>query len=84
MRIKRVSVSRNSIVVRKLRDQKLRNGIPFMINVKELSSHQCYLEYPDGVIKLVSVVSTSREINVVKVLNTSDANSLRKRLNFSK
>jgi hypothetical protein len=54
-----------------------------MINVKELASNQCYLEYPSGVIKLVSVVSSSRDINVVRELNKSDANNLRKRLNFS-
>lgn len=83
MKVRRVSASTNRNVVKKLRDQKLRNGLPFMINVKELSSNQCYLEYPDGVIKLVSVVSSSREMNVVKELNTSDANSLRKRLNLS-
>ena len=83
MRVRKISASRNSIVVRKLRDQKLRAGLPFMINVKELSSNQCYLEYPDGIIKLVSVVSSSRNINVLKELNPSDANSLRKRLKFS-
>ena len=80
MKVRKVSASGNSIVVRKLRDQKLREGLPFMINVKELSSNQCYLEYPDGVIKLVSVISSSRQINVVRELNPSDANSLRKRL----
>ena len=83
MKVIRVSASRNSIVVRKLRDKKHRAGLPFMINVKELSSNQCYLEYPDGVIKLVSVISPTREINVVKELNPSDANSLRKRLKLS-
>lgn len=83
MKVKRISASGNSIVVRKLRDQKLHDGLPFMINLKELSSNQCYLEYPDGVIKLVSVVSSSREMNVLKELNPSEANSLRKRLNLS-
>jgi hypothetical protein len=83
MAIRKISSNRNSIVVKKLRDQKLRAGLPFMINVKELSSNQCYLEYPSGVIKLVSVVSSSRDINVVRELNKLDANNLRKRLNFS-
>lgn len=83
MKVRRVSASRNRIVVRKLRDQKLRDGLPFMINVNELSSNQCYLEYPDGIIKLVSVNSSSREINVLRELNTSDANRLRKQLKFS-
>jgi hypothetical protein len=83
MAIRKISSNRNGIVVKKLRIQKLSAGLPFMINVKELASNQCYLEYPSGVIKLVSIVSATRDINVVKELNSSDANSLRKRLNFS-
>lgn len=83
MAIKKNTSHRNSIVVKKLRDQKLRAGLPFMINLKELASNQCYLEYPSGEIKLVSVVLSTRDINVVEVLNSSEANSLRKRLNFS-
>ena len=83
MAIRKISSNRNGIVVKKLRDQKLRAGLPFMINVKELASNQCYLEYPSGIIKLVSIVSSTRDINVVKELNSSDANNLRKRLNFS-
>jgi hypothetical protein len=83
MAIKKISSNRNGIVVKKLRDQKLRAGLPFMINMKELDSNQCYLEYPNGIIKLVSIVPSTRDINVVKELKTSDANNLRKRLNFS-
>ena len=83
MAIRRITSNRNSIVVKKLREQKLSAGLPFMINIKELSSSQCYLEYPNGVIKLVSIVSSTKDINVIKVLNTSDANSLRNRLNLS-
>lgn len=83
MAIRRNTSNRNSIVVKKLREQKLRAGLPFMININELSSNQCYLEYPNGVIKLVSIISSSRNINVIRELNASDANNLRKRLNFS-
>ncbi|OYQ44786.1 hypothetical protein [Flavobacterium aurantiibacter] len=83
MAIKRIVSNRNSIVVKKLREQKLRAGLPFMINVDELSSNQCYLEYPNGIIKLVSVVPTSRDINVIKELSPFEANNLRKRLKFS-
>ena len=57
MAIKRIISNRNGIVVKKLREQKLRAGLPFMINVNELSSNQCYVEYPNGVIKLASIVS---------------------------
>ncbi|MDI9310549.1 MAG: hypothetical protein QM535_10055 [Limnohabitans sp.] len=83
MAIRRITSNRNSIIIKKLRSQKLRAGLPFMINVKELSSNQCYLEYPNGVIKLVTINSTSRDFDVLKELSTSDANNLRKRLNFS-
>jgi hypothetical protein len=83
MALKKISSNRNGIVVKKLRDQKLRAGLPFMINMKELDSNQCYLEYPNGIIKLVSIVPSTRDINVVKELETLDANNLRKRLNFS-
>jgi hypothetical protein len=83
MAIRKISSNRNGIVVKKLREQKLRAGLPFMINVKELASNQCYLEYPNGSIKLVSIISSTRDINIVSELNTSEANNLRKRLNFS-
>ncbi len=83
MAIRRIKSNRNSIVVKKLRDQKLRDGLPFMINVNELSSNECYLEYPNGEIKLISIAPSSREFKIIKELNTSDANNLRKRLNFS-
>lgn len=71
------------IVVKKLRDQKLRAGYPFMINIKELATDQCYLEYPNGNIKLVSVVHSTRDLNIIKELSAIEANKLRKRLNFS-
>ena len=83
MAIRKISSNRNSVVVKKLREQKLRAGLPFMINVKELASNQCYLEYPNGTIKLVSIISSTRDFDIVAELNTSEANSLRERLNFS-
>jgi len=67
--------------VRKLREIKLKSGLPFMINVKELSTNQCYLEYPDGSIKLMAV-SEASEMNVVRELSTTEANKLRHKLHF--
>lgn len=83
MAIRKISTNRNSIVVKKLREQKLRSGLPFMINTQGLDANQCYLEYPNGTIKLVSVVPSTRNIDVVRELNSTDANNLRKRLKFS-
>lgn len=75
--------TRNGFVVKKLRDQKLRAGHPFMINVKELETNQCYLEYPNGIIKLVNVIHSTRDMNVLKELTSTEANKLRKQLNFT-
>ena len=83
MAIKRILSNRNGVVVKKLREQKLRAGLPFMINVQELDSNQCYLEYPNGIIKLVSVVSATKDIYVLKELKPLDAINLRKRFKFS-
>lgn len=83
MAIKKITSKRNGIVVKKLRDQKLRAGLPFMINLSELEANQCYLEYPNGEIKLVSIVPSTRDFNVIEELNTIEANNLRKRLNLS-
>lgn len=83
MAIRKIITNRNAIVVKKLRMQKLKAGFPFMINMKELDTSQCYLEYPNGTIKLVTFVSSTRDINIIKELNTLDANNLRKRLDFS-
>jgi hypothetical protein len=68
--------------VRKLRLQKLKNGFPFMINSKELLSNQCYLEYPDGTIKIVALRSASRDFKVIRELSSSEADSLRLKYNL--
>lgn len=68
--------------VRKLRLQKLKNGFPFMINSKELLSNQCYLEYPNGVIKLVSFTTAARDFNIIRELSPVEANKLRTRYKF--
>ena len=63
--------------VKELRLQKLRNGLPFMINSDDLESNQCYLEFPDGTIKLVFLATGAREFTTVKALSSIDARSLR-------
>lgn len=74
---------KGTYAVRRLRKEKLKMGLPFMINVKELSSNQCYLEYPNGSIKLVTVLHASREINVIRELSSIEATQLRERLLYS-
>lgn len=69
--------------VRKLREQKLRAGLPFMINANELATNQCYLEYPDGAIKLVTVRHMASGIEVDRELSNSEAIQLRKQFDFA-
>lgn len=69
--------------VKRLREQKLRNGLPFMINAKELSTNQCYLEYPNGNIKLITVIQSTRDMHVIRELTSTEATNLRKRFRFS-
>ena len=80
--VKKIS-KKGTNAVKKLRELKLRSGLPFMINVKELSTNQCYLEYPNGSIKLITVVHSSRDIDVVRELTSTEASHLRKRFHFS-
>ena len=75
--------TRNGQVVKKLRELKLREGNPFMINVTDLATNECYLEYPDGSIKLVTVVHATRNLDVIKELTPIEANRLRTKLDFS-
>lgn len=73
----------SKVLVKKLRVQKLRAGQPFMINTKELSTTECYLEYPDGSIVLVSAQQSKTDINILRRLSDDEAKGLRKRLNFT-
>ena len=79
----KITSKRGTNAVKKLREQKLRNGLPFMINVKELSTNECYLEYPNGSIKLITVVHSTRDIDIVRELSLTEATLLRRRFHFS-
>lgn len=68
--------------VRRLRKQKLDNGYPFMINSKELLSNQCYLEFPDGSIKLASIKKSSRDFDIIRELDTQETRRIRERFRF--
>jgi hypothetical protein len=63
--------------VKELRLQKLRNGLPFMIDSDDLDNNQCYLEFPDGTIKIVSLTTGAREFTPVRKLSANEARSLR-------
>jgi len=74
--------NRGTEAVRKLRRQKLAKGLPFMINSRELTTNQCYLEYPNGLIKLVRIAKSTRDFDVIRELSQSEAQVLRSRYRF--
>ncbi|WDF76054.1 hypothetical protein PQ469_19370 [Mucilaginibacter sp. KACC 22773] len=66
--------------VRRLRTETLVSGQPFMINVEGLPKNQCYLEYPDQTIQLVTFVQGKNDFIPIKNLGARDRDRLRKRL----
>jgi hypothetical protein len=68
--------------VKRLRQKKLQEGHPFMINSADLPVGVCYLEYPDGVIKLASLSSTRRDIDIIRDLDEAEVFNLRRKLNL--
>lgn len=72
---------RAQIAVRKLRDETLSQGNPFMIYNKSLPKGQYYMEYPDGKIKIVSVSRKLNEFVIESELSQQQADQIRNRLN---
>jgi hypothetical protein len=68
--------------VGRLRRQKLSNGIPFMINSKDLPPDQCYLEFPDGSIKLTALLDNNRDFTMIRTLDEIESRQLRRRFNL--
>lgn len=67
--------------VKNLRKTKFRKGLPFMINSKELPNKQCYLEYPDGRIVLISIkLPTDRDFTFIRELSAAESNHIRLKL----
>ena len=54
-----------------------------MINDHTLAEGESYLEYPDGSIKLITIISAKKEIDVVRELSPEEAAQLRIRFHFS-
>lgn len=69
--------------VKQLRIDKLTNGLPFMINSKELPSNECYIEYPDGHISLVTLSNSRRDFREIRSLSKMEAAALRKKYNLA-
>jgi hypothetical protein len=77
-------IERNgTAAVKRLRMRKLQNGHPFMINSKDLPGNQCYLEYPNGSMVLVSILKSARDFTVIRKLSNLEKNAIRVRYNLS-
>lgn len=68
--------------VKKLRLKKLKSGLPFMINSKDLPGNQCYLEFPDGLIKLVVVQKSAKDFTEIRILSFEEVETLRAKYNL--
>ena len=69
--------------IKKLRESKLKNGFPFMINSKELPSNQCYLEYPNGSIFLVALSRKDNDFKIITELSPTEQTLIRKELSLT-
>ena len=66
--------------IKELRKKKLSAGIPFMINSDILETSQCFLEYPNGLIKIVEADSKGCDFIILVEYNLKDSNRWRKKL----
>ena len=66
--------------IKLLRKQKHRQGLPFMINSDTLESHQCFLEFPDGIIKIVEADTSRFDFKVIFEFNKEESSELKKKL----
>lgn len=75
--------SKNKYVIKRikfLRKEKLSQGLPFMINSDDLPPHQCYLEYPDGSIKIAQASSKGSDFIIVEELDFLNAEVFKRKL----
>ena len=68
--------------VRRLRVSKLRHGNPFMINSRELPADQCYLEFPDGKIVLVTLSRSTLDFTPLREPSYLEGSTLRRKFDL--
>lgn len=71
------------LALQDLRKNKLKQGHPFMINSGKLPVGQCYLEFPDGTIQLVTLSRTRIDFEVIRKLSVKEQITLRKTLQLA-
>ncbi len=69
-----------SKAIKQLRKNRLQQGLPFMINSDLLPSNQCYLEYPDGSMKIVEADPKGSDFKVIEELGYFDIEFVRRKL----
>jgi hypothetical protein len=65
--------------VKLLRKAILNSGQPFMINSRLLPTTQCFLEFPGGPIKLVTINKKENDFAVIRELSDTEIIELRKK-----
>ena len=68
--------------VKKLRRIRLSQGNFFMINLNSLPSNHCYLEYPNGIIKLAVCESGAKNFSILRELENEESSDLRKKFDL--
>ena len=68
--------------VKKLRRSKLNGGEFFMINLNSLPDDHCYLEFPDGTIRLAIYKSGAKDFTIVRELESDESSELRKKFDL--
>ncbi|PWV49821.1 hypothetical protein [Chitinophaga sp. S165] len=72
---------RAQIAVKKLREETLESGSPFMIYDKNLPKGKYYLEYPDGRMDIVTISRKLNDYVVEEILKPIQADLIRNQLN---
>lgn len=79
MNVKELEISARK-AIKKLRRDKLSKGLPFMINSDMLVEEQCFLEYPDGIIKIAKAAFKEHDFQIIMELSMEESDTLRKKL----
>jgi hypothetical protein len=82
MRRKRLEQT-GRLAVQLLRKSKLEQGYPFMINSRRLPVDQCYREFPDGTIQIVTICHTQKDFKLIRKLTEKEQVSVRKMLQLT-
>jgi hypothetical protein len=63
-----------------LRKKKLEQGQPFMINSDILNTDQCFMEFPDGTLKVVEADSKGCDFRIVMDATPAMVKQIKKQL----